>query len=352
MNPASAELAGDLAVAAEELLADLPRRRRTAQPAASGRAEWDALADAGWFSVLLPEALGGLGLGAAELAGMSAAVGRHLAGGALVEQAVAGPLAAAAAEGNAAERLLAACAGERVVTLADPLAVGQDPADVIVVDGLVDGEVGLVRGAQHADELLVLAGARESATVALVDCRAIGAESLGSFDDCVSQDRVRFDLTPALVIADGRHGGRLAESIRMLSRAMLACELAGIARRVIELSVAYANQRRQFGRPIGAFQALAHLIADGYADVVTVEAHVRSALRDLTPIAAAAVKADANRVARRACETALQVHGGIGFTVEHDLHRYYKHALALQGLYGDEHSLCLEIGREEFGSDR
>jgi alkylation response protein AidB-like acyl-CoA dehydrogenase len=123
-------------------------------------------------------------------------------------------------------------------------------------------------------------------------------------------------------------------------RAAAALEAVGIAQHVLELAVEHARRRQQFGRPIGSFQAVSHPLADSY--VATELARSLAywsawCVREGDPqasIALAAAKSYATENAVAACEKSIQVHGGIGFTWEHELHRYYKRALELQALGG------------------
>jgi alkylation response protein AidB-like acyl-CoA dehydrogenase len=122
--------------------------------------------------------------------------------------------------------------------------------------------------------------------------------------------------------------------------AALALEAAGIAQRALEFGVEHAKTREQFGRPIGVYQAVAHPLADTY-----VESELARSLAywaawcvaeddEQTPVAVAAAKSYAGDIAVAACERAIQVLGGIGFTWEHPLHTYYKRALWIQAYGG------------------
>jgi alkylation response protein AidB-like acyl-CoA dehydrogenase len=120
-------------------------------------------------------------------------------------------------------------------------------------------------------------------------------------------------------------------------RAALAAEAVGVAQRALELGVEYAKTREQFGKKIGVYQAVSHQLANTYADVELARSLAYWAAwcvandDEQAPLAAAAAKAFATEAAVAACERAIQVHGGIGFTWEHPLHRYYKRALWLEG---------------------
>ena len=122
--------------------------------------------------------------------------------------------------------------------------------------------------------------------------------------------------------------------------ATLALEATGIAQRALEFGVEHAKTREQFGRPIGAYQAVAHPLADTYVESELARslaywaAWCVSEMTDEVELAAAAAKGFAGDVAVAACERAMQVLGGIGFTWEHALHRYYKRALWIQAFGG------------------
>jgi alkylation response protein AidB-like acyl-CoA dehydrogenase len=132
---------------------------------------------------------------------------------------------------------------------------------------------------------------------------------------------------------------------------LVGCYLAGVARWSFDQTLTYVQQRQQFGRPIGSFQAVQHIVADMYASTRSLENMCAAAaedLRDASPQAvslrAACLKAYAAESSRRVCENAIQMHGGIGYTFELSLHWYYEHALALRSWFGDERDLEREIG--------
>jgi alkylation response protein AidB-like acyl-CoA dehydrogenase len=122
------------------------------------------------------------------------------------------------------------------------------------------------------------------------------------------------------------------------ARAAMAAEAVGVAQRVLELGIEHATTRKQFGKPIGVYQAVAHQLANTYADVELARSLVYWAAwcvaedDEQAAVAAAAAKAFAAEAAVAACERSIQVHGGTGFTWEHPLHRFYKRALWLEGL--------------------
>jgi len=122
--------------------------------------------------------------------------------------------------------------------------------------------------------------------------------------------------------------------------AALALEAVGIAAKALELGIEHARTREQFGRPIGVYQAVSHPLADTYVETELARSLAYWAAwcvaedEELAPVAVAAAKAYAGDAAVAACERSIQVHGGIGFTWEHVLHRYYKRALRIQAFDG------------------
>ena len=132
-------------------------------------------------------------------------------------------------------------------------------------------------------------------------------------------------------------------------RAAAAAEALGVAQRALDLGVEHAKTRVQFGKPIGTYQAVSHPLAQTYTDVELARSLVYWAAwcvaeeDERAPLAAAAAKAFATEAAVAACERSIQAHGGIGFTWEHPLHRFYKRALWLEGFGRRPAELRLEV---------
>ncbi len=133
------------------------------------------------------------------------------------------------------------------------------------------------------------------------------------------------------------------------ARTAMAAEALGVAQHALELGIAHATTREQFGKPIGVYQAVSHALADTYADVELARSLVYWAAwcvaedDEHAPVAAASAKAFATEAAVKACERSIQVHGGIGFTWEHSLHRFYKRALWLEGFGSRPAQLRAEV---------
>jgi alkylation response protein AidB-like acyl-CoA dehydrogenase len=135
------------------------------------------------------------------------------------------------------------------------------------------------------------------------------------------------------------------EQVRLRLLAALALEAVGISSKALELAVAYAQEREQFGRKIGSYQAVSHRLADTYVELELARSLAYWAAwcvaegDEQAAIACAAAKSQAAEASVAACERSIQAHGGIGFTWEHPLHRYYKRALWIESAlgYGREH---------------
>jgi alkylation response protein AidB-like acyl-CoA dehydrogenase len=157
-------------------------------------------------------------------------------------------------------------------------------------------------------------------------------ETLATVDETLGLGRLQRDGAEA---AEGDW-----DDVRRKLLAALALEAVGIGSKAVELAVAYASQREQFGRKIGAYQAISHSLVDAYVAVelsrsLAYWAAWCVAERDeQVDLAVAAAKSQATEAAVLACEKSIQAHGGIGFTWEHPLHRYYKRALWLEGALG------------------
>ena len=147
------------------------------------------------------------------------------------------------------------------------------------------------------------------------------------------------DASATLLVEPGK-AGEVIDRIRRRAYSAVALEAAGIAARVLELSTEYTKERQQFGKPIGSYQAVSHQVSDMYMQTELTRSLAYWAAWCVAtddpqaPNAAAAAKAFAAEAAVTACESAIQVHGGIGFTWEHVLHRYYRRAQWLDAFEG------------------
>jgi 3-oxochol-4-en-24-oyl-CoA dehydrogenase len=313
------------------------------------RALWRAAAELGWTGLLLPESMGGSGLGLAEAALLAEEAGRHLFAEPLVAAAVMPALLLAAAEHGAAPELAAELArvlaeGQRVLTVAWQEAPGQ--LDVAmpaceVVDGRLSGSKHFVPACEPDGVLLVWAQHGGEHAWVRVDAQAEGvqrsveAAGLGGHAT-LRFDRVRLNDDSLLLCGDAAQRARL----RMLAggRLALAAELVGLASGGLALALAHVRSRQQFGRALGSFQSVQHRCVDLHMEVELARASLRQALMlfdappghaDARPIDAAicAAKARAGEAAVRVGRESVQLLGAMGFCDEVDAGLYLRAAL-------------------------
>ncbi len=320
---------------------------------------WDRAVELGWCALAVPEAHGGVGLGAVETALLAEELGRALAPGPLLPTLAA--LTPALRESAEAESPAAAVAGERLAAVATgactgTLAVAEaggtlDPAAwrttaVPTTGGSVrlSGEKEMVWEAPTCGELVVGAVDPDGEPgVYLVPAAATTVEEVATADGSRTFARVRLDgveVTADRVLAPPGPGAGVLERVVQHATLAVAMDAVGAAAAAFEATVAYAREREQFGRPIGAFQAIKHKAADmlvaleraralgRFAALCVAEGDGRRAL------AVAMAKAAAGDAGAKVGRETIQVHGGIGFTWEHDAHLYVRRLLADDALFG------------------
>ena len=302
---------------------------------------WAAMADQGWLALEVPEDEGGLGLGAVEVAVLCEEVGRRLVAAPFLPSMLAlGVLARPEARdvGATEEWRRDISVGAATGCVAFAPENGRLRAEV---DGAADGrrarlsgKVGPTVFAPSADVAVVVTGS---------DVYAVDQREQGRPSPVPAMDRTRelgvlsFDATPAL------HLGAAEAAAAALDRAaaLVSAEMLGAADQVLSMSVSYAKDRVQFGKPIGSFQAVKHMLADALVDVEGMRstayysAWCTAADDPDRSMSASMAKAWCSDASRRVMATGLQVHGGIGFTWEHDMHLYLKRAQLDQVSYGD-----------------
>ncbi len=302
----------------------------------------------GVSGLAIPEELGGQGGSFLELGIALHELGRELAGGPLFATALAARvLLDGATRAEQAELLPALAAGERTATLA--FSTGVAPAARLEASGSgaelsLTGEIRFAIDGAHAD--LVIAPARAGGGELALCAIGRGAPGLSAEPiDALDLTR-RFAHLTLRGVRARRLGGRgdvAAVLARAQSEAAIAAsaEQLGGAERCLEAAVAHAKQRFQFGRPIGSFQSLKHRLADALMllDLARSAAHWAwwVAARGAPELAEAAhvAKLLGVEVYERCAGDEIHVHGGMGFTWEHDAHLYYRRARALEALFGD-----------------
>ncbi|MFF9066620.1 acyl-CoA dehydrogenase family protein [Streptomyces sp. NPDC014891] len=320
-----------------------------------GDAAWRPLTrQIGVAGLAVPEEYGGAGCGAVEVGVVMEELGRELSPVPYLGSAVlaAQALLATGDEAACARLLPGLASGAEVGTLAWAEGGSWDPAAVRAraVPGpaggwRITGTKEHVLDGGRAEVLLV--AARTDAGVSLFEVAVDGAGA--ECAPAVTMDETRAQARVVLAGAEGRllgvegDGGRVLSHVLDLACTALAAEQVGAAARCLELTLAYAGERIQFGRPIGSFQAVKHRLADAYVLVESARSVALGAAfaaaagsPELSRCAAAAKSACSEAYAAVAGET-IQLHGGIGITWEHDAHRYFKRAHGTARLFGPPH---------------
>jgi len=301
---------------------------------------WKKLADQGYTGIIFPEEFGGVGLGIVELALLMEEAGRALLPGPFFSTiALAGSVLHVITTHDQKKKYLAPiCRGEARATVAILEDRGSwDLADfqMTAVNGKLKGEKLFVTDAAVADWILVVA--RNG--VFLVHRNAPGVEvtPMHSMDLTRKLYSVHFDDAPAEKLGDIWHLPRALD----IATAALTAEMVGGMQRTLDITVEYAKTRKQFGKPIGIFQAVQHQCADMYLETESSRSAAYYAawtLEEKSPDAASAVsiaKIYASDAGRTVGNRGIQVHGGMGFTWENDLHLYYRRAKASETTFGD-----------------
>jgi alkylation response protein AidB-like acyl-CoA dehydrogenase len=320
---------------------------------------WSQMVELGWPALTVPERAGGLGMGTVELAVVVEELGRVLAPGPFVPTATQfAPVVAEAGSPEQQERFLGGiAAGELTGTLALVEESGSVDAGHVATTATPDGHGFVLEGtketvveASTADEIAVIAripGTRgDDGVGAFVVSRAdIRLDPIDALDATrplarVALDGVRIDADRAL----GDPGPATAAAVRRaveVATTALAVETVGAAQAIFDITLAYAKQREQFGAPIGSFQAIKHKFADML--VALERARATSYFAALTiaeddgrrALATSTAKAAAGDCAALLAREGIQIHGGIGYTWEHDMHLYVRRVKSSSLLFGN-----------------
>ena len=321
---------------------------------------WKKVAEQGWPAILIDEAHGGVGGNFLDMVVILEEMGRSLLPGPFLATALLGT--AAILVGGSDEQksaiLPGVAAGETTLSLAVAEKSGRYDAGGVALaatpkgeDFLLSGEKFFVPDAHVADQIVVVArtgqgaAAEDGISLFVVDAKAPGVTvtQLKTVDMTRRQCHVAFQdvAVPAGQVL-GQVGAGWPIVQRTLDQAMagLCAEMVGTGQQALDMAVAYAKERVQFGKPIGSFQAVKHKCVDMMVQVEnarsltyyaawTVDENVPEA-RQAVPMA----KAYCSDMCKTVTSEAIQVHGGIGFTWEHDMHLFYRRGLASEAAFG------------------
>ncbi len=315
---------------------------------------WNRMAELGWLGIAIPEALGGYDMGTAAVVSVADALGANLASTPFATTAVfaARALSAGAAGGVGTDRLPPIAEGRAIYAIAIDEGPRHRGLDGIEMTATPDGDGFVLFGAKRnvldfdaAQSLLVVARAEAGLTAFAVPKETVGVSATTTTQldvrraSTIGFEGVRVDGTHVVgSVGDGE--GVVAAALET-ARLAVAAEMLGAAKAVFDMTVEYMRDRKQFGVPIGSFQALQHRAAHVHTELTIAGAAVRRAASHLTtndvdaPAAVAAAKSKVGRVAILAANEAIQMHGGVGVTDEFDVGLYVKRIRTLENLFGD-----------------
>jgi alkylation response protein AidB-like acyl-CoA dehydrogenase len=336
-------------------------RRMMESDSAHDPSFYSHMAQLGWMGIAIPEEYGGQGMTYVDVAVLLEEMGRAVVPGPFFASVcLAAPVVLEAGSDEAKKTILPGIAsGERIATLAYTERNARVDAAGIEVAArsengnfVLSGTKSFVPDAHVADTIIVAARTSDhddptdGVTLFAIDGKTSGisATQLKSMDMTrrlceLSLDGVR--AGPETVLGEVDKGWAPLERALQKSAALLCAECVGGAHQVMDMSVAYARERIQFGRPIGSFQAVKHKCADMLVDVEMARsamyyaAWAASTDEPELPLASSMAKSFCSDAYLRVAGNGIHVHGGIGFTWEHDMHLYFKRAKANEVLLGD-----------------
>ncbi|MFZ4605849.1 MAG: acyl-CoA dehydrogenase family protein [Caulobacter sp.] len=301
------------------------------------RALWIELGEMGFLGAAIPEEFGGVGLGHLELCVIAEELGRAIA-----------PVPVSSSIYLAAEFLMAAgsedqkrawlpklASGETIGTFAYGEGLGRVTETSIkaaVAGGKLSGTKSPVPDGEIADVAVVAAREGGKVSLYLVDLNGPGVtrETVESIDPTRGQSVLTFKDAPAERLGAAGEGWRLAAEVMDRAAILLAFEQVGGSDRALEMGRDYALDRMAFGRPIGSFQAVKHILADMYVSATLARSNAYYGAWALStgsselPVAAATARVSATQAFQHCSKNNIQVHGGMGFTWAFDCHMYYR----------------------------
>ena len=319
---------------------------------ATGDEGWDPasrreMAELGWTGLALPEDVGGAGMGFLDEVVVIEELGKALYPGPYLTSVT---LAALTLRRSPAllERIVA---GEgATLAWAEPHGPWLfEDLETVGTKAAPDGDGWTLTGVKDAvpdlgacSFVVVVARSSDGLGIWAVETAGPGVEvaAVPTVDATRRLGRLTLTDAPARLVVPSDKARDVLRGVRLRTLAALSIEAVGVATTAVELARTYVSERKQFDKPIGAYQSVAHQVADAYTAVELarslaywaawcVDQHDPQA-----PVAVAAAKSAAGEAAVFACERAIQVHGGIGFTWEHVLHRYYKRAQWIESFEG------------------
>jgi len=322
---------------------------------------WKKMAELGWLGLVFPEEYGGAGMSFRDLTILCEEMGRALLPGPFIPTVLlAGmPILMAGSEEQKKEYLPKIANGEAIFTLAVLEEDGDFWADGIKVKAvsrrdeyIINGTKLFVTDARAADYILCAARTKRAAnpeegiTLFLVSTDEWGvyAAPLTTMDETRKQYEVSFTnvaVPPQNIVGELHQGWPILKEAALRATAALCAEMVGGGEMVLEMTVNYAKERIAFGVPIGSFQAIKHKCADMYSDLEYARSLMEWAALAIdeepsrAPVAVSMAKSYCGDAYKRVTGEGTQIHGGIGFTWDHDMHLYFKRARSSDTAFGD-----------------
>ncbi len=328
---------------------------------------WRQMADLGWLGLAFPEEYGGGGMSFLDLAVLLEEMGRACLPGPFFSTVILGglPILDVGSEKQKQAYLPRTIEGDLILTLAllEPGSYMYD-ASLVTVEATPDGEDYVIEGsklfvpdAHIADNILCVTriGADNGVNILVTDAknpqvRHTVLDSIGG-DKLCEVEFQRLQVSEACVLGDPGRGLSAVQSIIQRAAVAKCCEMVGNVQRVLDMTVDYAKERRQFDRPIGSFQAIQHYCAEMATDVDGARFCAYQAawmLSEGLPCAkeVAVAKVWMSEASRRVMDLAHQIHGAIGVTIEHGLHYYTRRAKAAELAFGDADFYREQVAKE------
>ncbi len=302
---------------------------------------WKEIAELGWTGLSVPEDDGGAGMGFLEEAvvfeetGYALYPGPYFSTVGLALPALSGDVLAKVVAGDAAVTF--AWAEEGGPLTLDDLASCGTKAEGSAGDWTLTGEKILVPDLNAVEHAVVVARSADGLGLFLVE---VDSDPGVTVDSTRRLGTLSLNATTAQLLVEPADAPAVLETIRLRAYVALSLEAVGIAQRTLELAQEHVKTREQFGKPIGVYQGVSHQVSNIYMDTELSRSLAYWAAwcvatgDENASRAVLAAKAQAATSAVAACERSIQVHGGIGFTWEHILHRYYKRAEWIESFDG------------------
>ena len=315
-------------------------------------ATWKEMGELGWLGIAIPEEYGGIGLSLAEATPVAEQMGRNLMGGPFVSTTLAGQaILAGGTEAQKAAYLPAIAEGKAAtLALTEPnadfdLTNIAASAEQVGSDLKLSGAKILVTNAKVAEHIIASVKLDGETALVIIPASSIPDANLRR-ETVVDETRRSFELTldgisvPAENLMDLDKTDAALEHIELAANLLLAAEMCGGAQACIDYTVEYLNTRTQFGKKIGAYQALKHATVDAFVNYEKARSHLYSAAwvfseQGRGEIAVRMAKAQADKAFSFAADRAIQFHGGFGFTYDCDAQLYRRRAMWCAAQFGD-----------------